>query len=162
MDRRQILLKLVLDELGIPCEVDVFDKRLALQKAVYLARAAGVDLGYHFTWYLRGPYAPSLAEDAYGIDSEIREGDDETKDWTLGNRTRRHLSSLKQMVGKIRKDQPRMLELLASVHYLIDHQQIDGQDAEALKNRLEKFNKNFTTNEVDWALGELRGNGFIN
>ncbi len=65
------------------------------------------------------------------------------------------------MVGEIRDDQPRMLELLASVHYLIDHQQIDGQDAEALKDRLEKFNKNFTTDEVNRALGELRKNDFI-
>ncbi len=43
-----------------------FDQRLILQKTVYLLqRAAGIELDYHYNWYLRGPYSPTLARDAY-------------------------------------------------------------------------------------------------
>jgi uncharacterized protein YwgA len=55
MDRQQIGLKLTLDALSLPARLDTFADRLVVQKAIYLAQVAGVQLGYHFHWYLRGP-----------------------------------------------------------------------------------------------------------
>jgi len=49
-----------------------FEKRLPLQKYVFLARRLGLDLGYRFTLYLYGPYSPALANDYYEL---ARRGD---------------------------------------------------------------------------------------
>lgn len=67
MERRQIGLKLVMDKLDLPVTVDSFDDRLILQKAIYLAEASGVRLGYYYRWYLRGPYCPAVAEDGFAV-----------------------------------------------------------------------------------------------
>jgi len=44
-----------------------FNSRLVLQKTVYLLEQFGLNIGYYFNWYLRGPYSPSLARDAYAL-----------------------------------------------------------------------------------------------
>lgn len=47
MSPRLILLKLVLEELGIdPAKATVMD----VQRAIYICQMAGLDLGYHFMW----------------------------------------------------------------------------------------------------------------
>ncbi len=46
---------------------DKFISRLRLQKYVYLANFFGIDLGYSYNLYLRGPYSPDLAEDYYSL-----------------------------------------------------------------------------------------------
>ena len=63
MDRQQIGVKLTIDGLKLPFKVDSFEDRLIMQKAVYLAQAGGVNLGYYYHWYLYGPYSPSLHSD---------------------------------------------------------------------------------------------------
>ena len=55
VDQQQIGLKLTWDALGLPDQLDSFAARLSLQKAIYLVQEAGVQLGYSFHWYLRGP-----------------------------------------------------------------------------------------------------------
>lgn len=74
MDRQQIGFKLALEQLSLPARLSSFDDSLILQKAVYLAQAAGVDLGYFFHWYLRGPYSSALTRDAFSMVSEINGG----------------------------------------------------------------------------------------
>lgn len=70
--------------------MDGFDDRLRLQKIVYMLQAFGVNFGYGFSWYFRGPYCTSLAragfelEQIYGmipdgvdvkpVDSRARDG----------------------------------------------------------------------------------------
>ena len=66
MNKGRILLKLVLDNIGLGnLELDTFLKRLRLQKKIYLLQLTGLDSGYRYNWYLRGPYCPSLTEDAF-------------------------------------------------------------------------------------------------
>lgn len=50
-----------------------FDARLILQKTVYLMEQFGLNIGYYFSWYLRGPYSPSLARDTYALVKSYRE-----------------------------------------------------------------------------------------
>ena len=47
MDRQQIGVKLAIDGLELPFKIDTFMDRLIMQKTVYLAQAAGVNLGYN-------------------------------------------------------------------------------------------------------------------
>jgi len=52
---------------------DNFEHRIKLQKYVYIARFCGLDLGYKFGMYLRGPYSPELADDYYKISYSVSE-----------------------------------------------------------------------------------------
>ena len=42
-----------------------FDDRIICQKKIYLLQSLGTDLGYSYSWYLRGPYSPALANYVY-------------------------------------------------------------------------------------------------
>ncbi|HZZ71301.1 MAG TPA: hypothetical protein VFE24_03555, partial [Pirellulales bacterium] len=62
MNPNSIAIKLMLDELGIPETIATVDDRKRVQKAVYLGQRAGMNLGYRFGWYVRGPYSSALAD----------------------------------------------------------------------------------------------------
>lgn len=52
--------------------MDEFEDKLVNQKIVYIAQENGINLGYDFEWYLRGPYCKLVSEDAHKIlDSKI-------------------------------------------------------------------------------------------
>jgi uncharacterized protein YwgA len=67
--RAEILSSFVkfLSEAGFRFDLEDFDSRLKLQKYVFLARKFGLDLGYKFSMYIRGPYSPDLAQDYYNL-----------------------------------------------------------------------------------------------
>jgi uncharacterized protein YwgA len=102
---------------------DDFDKRLEVQKAVYLMQESGADLGYHFSWYLRGPYSPSLADDAYSLlGLQMKHFRKETQ--SVGRDTKEKFRNLLNIIKKkssTTKDESRWLEILSSVHYVMKH-----------------------------------------
>ncbi len=69
MDRRVELAKIVnsLRKGGFDFKVNYFNNRLKLQKYVFLLRRYGIDLGYSYSYYIRGPYSPELADDYYNL-----------------------------------------------------------------------------------------------
>ncbi len=156
MDRGQIALKLSLDSLRLGFQIDDFRDRFILQKAVYLVQAAGVHLGYYYQWYLHGPYSPSLTRDAYPMSAELASGMDESQGWKLGEHSRKRLEHIQNLVQGPQEDRARWLELLASVHFLIDRGQVRADDVKKICEILGRFNKTFTENEVQMALRELR------
>lgn len=44
-----------------------FNHRLILQKTIYLMQEFGLNIGYFYSWYIRGPYSPALTRDAYEV-----------------------------------------------------------------------------------------------
>ena len=52
---------------GFDFKVNYFNNRLKLQKYVFLLRRYGIDLGYSYNYYIRGPYSPELADDYYNL-----------------------------------------------------------------------------------------------
>jgi len=163
MDRRQTGVKLVLDGLGLGFKIGAFFERLILQKAIYLAQAGGINLGYHYQWYLHGPYSPALTRDAFSMQLEITAGMDDSGRWVLDDASRNRVGQLRRLIP----DQPdpmaraRKLELLASVYFLIDRKQVSGRDVKQITDLLVRFNKNFTHTEVQDALGELVEHGLL-
>lgn len=123
MERRLLSLKLLLKELGIDPNIRTVDQRKTLQKAVYLAQRAGLDLGHRYGWYLKGPYSPSLARDYYALAEAIEEGNDTSEKYQLHVNQRVKLAGVKeelsQTEGLTRLSKPDWLELLASVDYRI-------------------------------------------
>ena len=50
-----------------------FNERLILQKTIYLMQSFNLFIGYHFNWYIRGPYSPVLTKDAFKLIHEYEE-----------------------------------------------------------------------------------------
>jgi uncharacterized protein YwgA len=162
MDRQQIGLKLTVDGLNLPFQISTFEDRLILQKAVYLAQAAGVNLGYYYHWYLHGPYSPSLTRDEYAIGFELSQDFNDSEGWKLDNESQVRLKKLQNLIPK--SDRPelrRKLELLASVHFLINRKQVRQNDAREITATLKRFEKNFSEEEVQNALRELIDYGLL-
>ncbi len=121
MNSARIALKLALDAVDIPIRLDTFSHRLQLQKKIYLVQVSGLDLGYRFSWYLRGPYSTGLAADAFALQDDIELGDDEWRQFDLAEPERGRLKATREMFecpvqfGESTDD---WLELLTSLHYL--------------------------------------------
>ncbi len=60
-------LKALEKKTGHKFNIEKLEDRLLIQKIVYIARYFGIDLGYHFDRYLRGPYSTELADDYYKL-----------------------------------------------------------------------------------------------
>ena len=120
MSNKLLALKLVLNALGVGTNIDDVTARKEKQKAIYLAKAlAGLDLGYSYGWYIRGPYSPSLANDYYELQNESLEEGTLRQDLIQsleGIRT----TVLESPLKPPQLDRPDWLELLASWHYLIN------------------------------------------
>lgn len=161
MDRQQIGVKLTTNGLGLDFKIKYFQDRLILQKAVYLAQAAGVNLGYYYHWYLHGPYSPSLTRDEYAIATDISVGTDESEGWKLDDSSSQRLEEIRGIFAEPRDKLTRKLELLASVHFLIERRQVSKVDTSRITATLKQFNKNFSEEEVKEALGELKSYGLL-
>jgi uncharacterized protein YwgA len=154
VDRRQIALKLTFEVLGVPIDLDTFNGRLIVQKAAYLAQAQGINLGYHFSWYLRGPYCSSLTEDAFSLESS-----ESIDNWRLDEASKDKLDAIRDIftVDESEKDTDKLarhLELLASVNFLVRKREM-AEDAEKIKETLERYNKIFSVAEVEDAFKTL-------
>jgi uncharacterized protein YwgA len=156
MDRQQIGLKLALDALALPLELSDFDRRLILQKTIYLVQSARVDLGYTFRWYLRGPYSPGLTRDAFALKAESQESED-LQGWSLDAPSLERLGQLRKMIESIPSEkQSSRLELLASVHFLIQTRQANDSNVAHLREVLHKNDKPFSEDEIRQAIEELK------
>jgi len=63
--------------------------------------------------------------------------------------------------GTKRGELARKLELLASVHFLIDRRQISRVDTRRITATLERFNKDFSEQDVKRAMEELKAYGLL-
>jgi len=162
MNKQQLGTKLTLDALGVSVRVGTFDERLIVQKSIYLAKAAGHDCGHFFRWYLRGPYSPELTRDVFSIKAEKLAGLDESARWKLDDKSVQRLKRVKGLIPAGDKaTKAHRLELLASVHFLVDRRQVPAADVAALVALLAKYGKDFSESEVSDALRELRSNELL-
>ncbi|MFM0561414.1 hypothetical protein [Paraburkholderia sediminicola] len=155
MDTKQLVLKLSLEAADQSLAVDSLDDRMRLQKAVYLLQAAGANLGYRYSWYIRGPYSTALTQDYFAVAE------------AMGSETLDDTRSLKEEVAqKIRTaakvlvkpaaarhiSTPLWYELLASLHYLSTTEHHAGA---ALKRELTKRKPHLAAH-VDLGIEHLK------
>ena len=160
MDSKIVVLNLFLKELDVPATIDTIDDRKLVQKAVYLGQLSGVDLGYRFGWYLRGPYCPSLTVDYYKLSDALESEGAECTGKELRGSIRRDLQRIKPILAPpagVPLKQPEWLELLASVHFL---QRISRMSLDEARNEL-KVRKPTLESWVDHAQEQLRQFGFL-
>ncbi len=102
MERREKLAKIVNSlrrKVDFDFKVNYFNNRLKLQKYVFLLRRYGIDLGYSYNYYIRGPYSPELADDYYNlpnIEEEIELPEDFLK--LIKNKSERWLELASSLV----------------------------------------------------------------
>lgn len=94
-----------------------FADRLKLQKSVYLLQEFGVELGYDFSWYFRGPYCSRLAK--VGFDLETIYSSISKSDPTefMNSETASNFTKFTKFVKPI-IDDTSTLELLSSLHII--------------------------------------------
>jgi hypothetical protein len=138
MEPSQIVLKLVLDNLGVSDSIAAVDDRKRIQKAVYLAQAAGVNLSYVFGWYVMGPYSPALTRDYYSLASALDADDKGHVGKALRPDLKDKLDSLQPLIEPppgIDLSQEDWLELLASIHFLLTVSKFTDEES---RDRLDK------------------------
>lgn len=121
MDDRLTVLKLYVQELGEQGDITSFDSRKRLQKTVYLGQLSGVDIGYRYGWYIKGPYSTGLTQDYYALAEAVAQGDNEFKQKSLNQAVREKLAKIKDVFNvpaEVPLDKASWLELLASWHFL--------------------------------------------
>ena len=141
MNKNHILLKLVLDEIGLGnLKIKDFPARKVLQKKIYLLQLTGIDLSYRYNWYLYGPYCPALADDAFTLKEEIKY-DDEFNAYELKSETKSKFDALKKMENPPSpvKSKHEWLELVASLHYLKHIAYWPGKDKPEFEEVFEKL-----------------------
>jgi hypothetical protein len=121
METRLKVLKLALDALGVPIDIDTMDDRKRIQKAVYLGQLGGFDLGYRFGWYKKGPYSPGLTRDYFALAHALATEDDNADQHLAPV----YVTALKSTLPLTEKPDAfpltdeDWLELVASLHYLM-------------------------------------------
>lgn len=126
METKHKVLALVLGELGMDLSISSIDERMEIQKAIYLVQKSGVNLGYNYSWYLKGPYSPKLTQDYYEIS---------LADNALGNGGLKR--TVKDNIKKVRYfidqkphgiSKAHWLELLASIDYLRSKSRVSTEE----------------------------------
>ena len=104
-------ISMFFEHLGTEHSLETISDRIKIQKLVYLAEVFGLDTGFSFTWYVRGPYSPELTkvmfDGANGKSSGLAEDRDQTK-----------IEELKKFLGNDINSSEK-LELIASLHYVL-------------------------------------------
>jgi len=104
-----------LRNLGLSSGLDTFADRIRVQKVVYILKQFGADFNFGYTWYIRGPYSPSLTRTLFNAtDEEVQ---------TAREPTVEELRTLNEARNFLGGDfySPERMELIASLIYLIKH-----------------------------------------
>jgi len=143
VDRRLQLLGL-LDTLKKKLDISTFDKRLTLQKTVYISQEMGIPLGYSFGWYYYGPYSPGLTKDAFELNLVSPVG------LCHISLPKTAINGVKKLVTEIdklpKREEGYWFELLSSLHFMFRYAYPKtGSEKEAIqrlmRSKPRKFNK---------------------
>ncbi|MBI5072890.1 hypothetical protein HZA99_03660 [Candidatus Woesearchaeota archaeon] len=131
-------------------DMSTFEKRLKLQKIVYLLQAQGINLGYSFRLYLYGPYCQELAKTAYYVE-------DFKKVNLVGFEDPMIEQKFESFVSRITpvKDNIEWLEIASTIHlfttlYL-------KEDTKQIIKRIQEIKPKYTTAFIEQVWTEMKG-----
>ncbi|MCP1926377.1 hypothetical protein [Bradyrhizobium elkanii] len=160
MDGRLLVLQRFIEALGEPADISSIDSRKRFQKAVYLGQLSGVDLGYRYSWYVRGPYSTALTKDYYALAGAQQSGEVAPADKLLKPEIVGKLQSITTLFATpagVNLDASSWYELLASWHYLLKVSRMTPHDA---RQTMERSKPNLVP-YIDQAASVLRGQDLI-
>ena len=99
-----------LKHLGMKPDIESFEHRLIIQKAVYLLQLKGVRTGFSYGLYVRGPYSPELAKELYENKAKLKALDARAE---LSQKELKAAEELKELFGL----KPGLLEVASTYAY---------------------------------------------
>lgn len=161
MEKDNTLLGLVLTQLGA-FSIETFADRLIIQKKVYFVQKFGIDMGYHYSWYIKGPYCTALTSSAYDL---IPRGVHQFSDYSLNAdaiRLLERVNNLEQLKDKVNLSKEDWYELIASVDYLrTSYSWLEDKTKEGVFEKLMADKPQFTRAQFDYAWEVLEQQGLI-
>jgi uncharacterized protein YwgA len=121
MERREKIIALF-REIGFRPDITRFDDRLVAQKVVCLLEMKGLELGYPYSMYVRGPYSPDLTTDLYAFRDDFHESRTGS---VLNARERGTADDLLRIFGL----KPALLEIGATYGYYTTRERCDPLEA---------------------------------
>lgn len=143
MTNIDIVNGLVFQALGVG--KDTFDDRLLSQKKIFLLQELGVDIGYSYNWYVRGPYSPDLTTYIYNNLDVLREQD--FSQYHFSDAVQQRINSVNALasVKPASLSVPSWYELLASILYIQRKWQKNDVFASLIKYKPQYTQEHFNT-----------------
>ncbi len=133
--------------------MDKFEDKLEVQKIIYLLQEYGVNLGYEYEWYIRGPYCKQVSTDAHAVlDNKMPAQNPEQL-----NLNSEQIKQFKHLLDAHLNDTT-WLEIAASVVYLKKHHYPEDSLEEIVGYLIEDLSygyKNFDESLVRQVIDEL-------
>lgn len=150
MTREAIELGFILNQIsGYEFSMKRFEDRIRLQKTIYLLQVFGVNLGYDFSWYLRGPYCSSLTTNGFILQDIYRRLPKERIEFKDSDEQKK-FERFQKFVGN---KGWRKLEICASIHFI---KKMNGSDNDVVDAILSKKCTDFNEEEIRTAMKEMR------
>ena len=134
---------------GYEFSMDGFDDRLRFQKTVYLLQAFGINRGYDFSWYLRGPHCSLAAHDGY----DLRDVYDSIPTGSRVFKNSKANKKFKRFCEFVRGKGTGDLEIAASLHY---RKISEDWDEARIKAAVRDRRKEFTQDMVERVWDDMR------
>lgn len=160
MDTKQIALKLLLEGLDESEEIASVNDRLRIQKAIYMCQELGINLGYHYSWYVKGPYSTNLTQDYYQMNEALTSGDVSHASRVLNPSILKILPKVKDVLAMpkgVNLPTHMWYEALASVHFLMKS---SGYSLEKTKEFLSRV-KPHLDGYIDKSVEHLKKHGLL-
>jgi len=101
--------------------LETFDERLIFQKKIYLLQSYGLDLGFKFGSYIRGPYSSSLTRNGFDLLEKIDTIKmDSILKIEIKNTEKKQINYLKNLLKELPENKSYWLELISSLHFLLN------------------------------------------
>lgn len=146
---------LIFQALGV--EKDTFDERLLSQKKIFLLESLGIEIGYSYNWYIRGPYSPDLTSYIFANLDMLREQD--LSKYSLSENVQEKIKVVNGFAEK-KPDSlniPAWYELLASIFYI---RKMWKKDKDDTFQTLIKYKPKYTKDQFDLAILLLKDSGY--
>jgi len=139
---------------GMSPRMETFSERKRIQKIVYiLDKIFHLNFGYSYNWYLYGPYSPELTRIIFDVIEKERE--DIAKPVELSPEDKDKIRRLKLFINDDIESTD-TLELLVSLHYLLDCWPDTDSKVEDAVNFLKSKKPYFSDEEILNALKRLQ------
>ena len=135
-------------------DMDTFDGRLIFQKTIHILQSFDINLGYYYSWYLRGPYCPDLTRDGFELKDVIEKVPKINIEFADSKDQSRYNSFKRFMLDK--KNDSKQLEIASSICFL--HKEV-GLGKRNVLDLTEGKRREIEMNECEqiWAELEIYG-----
>jgi len=140
--------------LGIDPAMETFAERKKVQKLVYLLdKVFGMNFKFPYSWYLHSPYSPMVTKIVFDVIEGRQIVDPDLE--VLSDKDLGRIDQLKSFLGNDIDSNDR-LELLVSLHFLLQHAKKEGFTQEDIIAFLKSKKPYFTDKEISDAIDQLR------